>query len=70
MVTDTMLVASESFHGTLDDGTEVHVVKGKDYVRDSNPIACKWPQFFKPATSRFAGLEDTTAEPGRKRGER
>jgi hypothetical protein len=64
-----ILIATESGSGVLDDGTLVEFRRGVTRVREGHPVAEKWPQYFKPIEVHYE-LEDTTAEPGRKRGER
>jgi hypothetical protein len=43
-----ILVATETFHGTLDDGEEVMVYANATTVKASDPVAKKWPALFKP----------------------
>jgi hypothetical protein len=43
-----ILVATETFHGTLDDGEEVTVYANVTTAKASDPIAKKWPALFKP----------------------
>jgi len=64
-----ILIATESGSGVLDDGTAFDFHKGITRVREGHPAIEKWPQFFKPLDVQHE-LEEMTAEPGRKRGER
>lgn len=64
-----VLVATESGSGELDDGTQVSFRKGITRVREGHPVAEKWPAFFEPIEVHYE-LEDMTADPGRRRGER
>ena len=43
-----ILIATETFHGTLDDGQEVTVYANVTSVRAGDPVAKKWPALFKP----------------------
>ncbi len=69
MARGDILIATESFFTTLTDGRQVDVVKGVTRVRDGHELARTHPQYFRPIDVHYE-LEDTTAEPGRKRGER
>jgi hypothetical protein len=65
-----ILVATESGSGVLDDGTTFEFRRGITRVHERHPAAKKWPEFFKPDDQVHYAVEDMTAEPGRKRGER
>lgn len=64
-----ILIAIESGSGVLDDGTPVEFRRGITRVREGHPVALKWPQYFEPIAVQYE-LEEMTAEPGKKRGER
>lgn len=64
------MVAIETGSGTLDDGRAFSWRKGITRVGPHHPAVEKWPEFFKADDTVQWDLEDMTAEPGRKRGER
>jgi hypothetical protein len=43
-----IVVATETFHGTLDDGQEVMVYANATTAKPSDPVVKKWPALFKP----------------------
>jgi hypothetical protein len=43
-----ILVATETFRGTLDDGQEVVVYANVTTAKASDPVAKRWPALFKP----------------------
>lgn len=63
-----ILVAIETGKGLLKNGTEFLFTKGRTRVRAGGEVAERWPQFFAPADVEM-DLEDTTRDPGRRRGE-
>jgi hypothetical protein len=43
-----ILVAIETFRGTLEDGHEVVVYANVTTAKATDPVAKKWPALFKP----------------------
>jgi len=67
----TLLVATESFHSAMPDGSTFLVRKGQTIVWSDHPAAKKNPAWFKPVepTHETPGyVESATAAPGEKRG--
>lgn len=65
-----VFVATETFI-THVDGRQVNVVKGKTRVREGHVLLTKNPHLFKPAEDFVDfDVEDASADPGVKRGER
>ena len=63
-----MLVASESFVGTLPSGADFVGRKDVTRVRSGDPAAKAWPDLFKPLDVSYPEVETATAGPGEKRG--
>jgi hypothetical protein len=66
---DEVLVATETGSGVLDDGTEVRFVKGRTRIRAGGEVHKKFPLFFDRADKQY-DIEEATARPGKKRGEK
>jgi hypothetical protein len=69
--TDSQIfVATESGCAEI-DGTDHPFKKGVTHVRAGHPLLSACPDYFEPAEDRVAyDVEDTTAEPGKRRGSR
>lgn len=70
-----LLVAAESFHGAMPDGSIFLGRKGETIIWSDHPIAKTYPAWFTPltATHETPGdaeprIEQATAAPGEKRG--
>lgn len=63
-----LYVARETFTAVI-EGRQEMVRKGRDLVRAGHPLLKQYPTMFKPARVRF-DVEQATASPGEKRGDR